>query len=75
MCVICFYDTIILFDCIPLVYENKAYINICMIIFWRLHVYSLSESFSLEVPRMNKLRNVKLLMNKNISEHSILNVW
>ena len=28
MCVICFYDTIILFYCISLVYENKTYIYI-----------------------------------------------
>ena len=28
MCVLCFYDTIILFYCIPLVYENKTYIYI-----------------------------------------------
>ena len=28
MCVICFYNTIILFYCIPLVYENNIYIYI-----------------------------------------------
>ena len=28
MYVICVYDTIILFSCIPLVYENKTYILI-----------------------------------------------
>ena len=32
MCVICFYDTNILFYCIPLVYENKTYIYIYIIV-------------------------------------------
>ena len=33
MCVICFYDTIILFYCIPLVYEYKTFIYIYIYIY------------------------------------------